>query len=457
MSTGPATTALDAVEQALDALLAVELDPGDVHSAIELSRQTERLSRKVLSVQIGVHAAIEESGVYRADGHASGRVFTEHNNHLSSPLAKRRDRARRMLAEMPAMDAGLAAGLIGPCQIDRASRVFVNPRVQAEFVALDGRIATLAATLDYPEFDRRLTNWERQADEDGTADQSRRCHENRRGRITQDFDGGWELLARFGNLTGAQMHQIHQTFVQAEFHADWDEAYASWGTKTTVEHLARTFDQRDADALTRIFLLAADAHAAAPGGSRIDLSILLDHLTYERETRRAAGADPGPRPTPDLGPILNDPGDDYPDDPASPDGDPAVHPGYQFRCETVDGHPIDPREAFAESLVAKVRRAVIGWDGVVLDQSGLHTLYTGSLRHAVKTTATECPWPGCHTTTSHCQIDHLIPRRTGGPTTPANGSPECGRHNRLKEHGYTAYRDKHGRIHILRPDGTEID
>ena len=285
----PSTTdlsALDAAERALDDLLANPVDPVDPDAALDLSRRAERLGRKALAVQLGVLGAVEDRGLHRADGHASARVFTGHANHLSQPAAKRRDRARRMLEEMPAMAAGLAAGMIGACQIDRAARVFANPRVQVEFTALDTQLAVLAAVLDYDEFDRRLTNWVRQADEDGTADRSRRAHENRRGRLTQDFDGGWELLARFGGITGAQMHEIHRAFTDAEFAADWAEAFAVHGDATTVAHLARTFDQRDADALTRIFLLAADAHTAAPGGSRIDLSIVMDHLTHERETRR---------------------------------------------------------------------------------------------------------------------------------------------------------------------------
>ena len=451
--------ALEAAEEAVDRLLAGDLDPEDVTEALDVARRVERLGRKVLAVQIGVLEVVEERQLHRPDGHASGRVFVEHANHLSEPFAKRRDRARRMLAEMPAVAAGLAAGLIGSCQIDRMSRVFVNPRVQAEFVSLDGQLAILAAALDYADFDQRLTNWVRQTDEDGTADRSRRCHENRRGRFTQDFDGGWELLARFGGLTGAQMHEIQQAFVEAEFQADWAEARAIHGEATTTAHLARTFDQRDADALTRIFLLAADAFAAAPGGSRIDLSIVMDHLTYERELRRAAGADLETRPTPDLGPMPDDDpaAADVPQDASSPAGDPDQHPGNRFRCETVDGHPIDPTEAFAESLVGKVRRAVVGWDGVVLSQSGLHTLFTGPLRHAVQLTSTRCPWPGCHISVRHCQIDHLIPRRAGGSTSPENGAPACGRHNRLKEQGFTVFRDRQGRLHVLRPDGTEIE
>lgn len=446
-------------EQAIDALVEMDLDPNDISAALELTRRVERLSRKVLAVQIGVLGAVEERQLHRPDGHASGRVFVEHANHLSEPYAKRRDRARRMFADMPAVAAGLAAGLIGPCQIDRMSRVYVNPRVQAEFVALDGQFAILAAALDYPDFDKRLTNWVREADEDGTADRSRRCQENRRARMTQDFDGGWELLARFGGLTGAQMHEIQQAFVEAEFQADWAEARAIHGDATTVAHLPRTFDQRDADALTRIFLLGADAFAAAPGGSRIDLSIVMDHLTFGREARRMAGEDVEPRSAPDLGPMPDDePGTGTgTGDPTSSEGDPFDHPGNQFRCETLDGHPIDPSEAFWATFAGTVRRAVVGWDGVVLDQSGRHQLYTGPLRHAVQITATRCPWPGCNTSVRHCQIDHLVPRRAGGRTDPGNGAPACGRHNRWKEHGFTVFRDRRGKLHVLRPDGTEIE
>jgi hypothetical protein len=258
------------------------------------------------------------------------------------------------------------------------------------------------------------------------------------------------------------MHSIFQAFVEAEFQADWAEARAIHGDATTVAHLARSYDQRDADAIARIFELAANAHAAAPGGAPIDTTILFDRATFERELRRAAGLDLEPRPDPGLEP---EPGDTPDGDGAADDDEPggASEPGGEpgrgigFRCETPDGHPVDPTEAFANALTGRVRRAVVGWDGVVLDQSGLHRLFTGALRAAVLISRTTCYWPGCNQPTSRCQTDHLNPRRTGGRTNPDNGAPCCGRHNRLKEHGYTVRRDDHGHIHVHRPDGTEID
>jgi hypothetical protein len=469
-----------AADRALDEVAGTEMGLVDVASALELARAVDRLDRKVRSLEVRVVDAIGAGKLHEPDGHASPRVMVAHANRLSEAEAMRRDRLARMLADMPSVRMGLALGRIGRCQADRLARVYVNPRVQGEFVRIDEQVARLAAMLTYEELDRRLTNWVRQVDEEGTADRARRAHEDRRARLVQDFDGGWELLCLIGGLTGAQMHAIFRAFVEAEFQADWAEAREVHGDATTVAHLARSFDQRDADAVARIFEFAANAFAATPGGAPIDTTIVMDHATFEREARRAAGATIEPRPVPDLGPL---PSDDHepPFADASPwpssgtEADPAdaaepaaqdeesdevarrPHPGQAFRCETLDGHPIDPTEAFANALVGRLRRAVVGWDGVVVDMSGLHKLFTGPLRQAVMLTHTRCYWPGCTVKVHHCQADHLEPRRNGGRTNPGNGGPACGRHNRLKEHGFTVRRDERGRLHVHRPDGTEID
>ncbi len=44
----------------------------------------------------------------------------------------------------------------------------------------------------------------------------------------------------------------------------------------------------------------------------------------------------------------------------------------------------------------------------------------------------------------------------GGSTSPGNGAPLCGTHNRTKEQGYRITRDPAGTLHVHRPDGTEI-
>jgi hypothetical protein len=132
--------------------------------------------------------------------------------------------------------------------------------------------------------------------------------------------------------------------------------------------------------------------------------------------------------------------------------------GIGFRCGTLDGHPLDPAEVAAAALIGRVRRVVVGADGVVLDMSRIHRFFTGPRQLAVFLSESTCYWTGCNTPGSWCQADHLDafngPRR--GSTNPGNGGPACGRHNRFKEHGFTVHRDERGRWHIYRPDGTEI-
>jgi hypothetical protein len=67
-----------------------------------------------------------------------------------------------------------------------------------------------------------------------------------------------------------------------------------------------------------------------------------------------------------------------------------------------------------------------------------------------------CIWPGCGRASSRNHIDHTHEHARGGLTTPANGGPACGRHNRLKTHGYSVHRDTDGTWHVYRPDGTEL-
>ena len=110
-----------------------------------------------------------------------------------------------------------------------------------------------------------------------------------------------------------------------------------------------------------------------------------------------------------------------------------------------------------------LRRVVINAAGVVIDKSRKQRFFTGTTRLAVQLADNECLWPGCHVPVSACQIDHTIGwspnlgRAGGGQTNPDNGGPTCGRHNRLKETGYTAWRDPTGTWHTNRPDGTEIE
>jgi hypothetical protein len=381
-------------------------------------------------------------------------------------------------------------------------------------------LARLAEMDSYLAFDAKVTEWVRRVDEDGTADVDERHHENRDTNLMQDFDGSWTLAGGCGSLDGTVLADIFSHFVDAETLADWEKTRAELGDAATVDDLPRTPGQRRFDALFTIFQRAASA-VEAGGGSQIVTNLVMDLETFERTVRRFVGADPGPVDD-TLGSDATGNGSDAAgdasdvDEPvdvdtlltpedldgqAQPfireggggdmcDGDstgkrgrpPAAETpasgrsdglaptdadlsatrrrGHRVghRCSSLDGRPVDAREAVAAALVGHVRRVVVGADGVVTDLGRRRRLFTGAAQLAVRLSSIHCYWPGCNVVVTQCQTDHLIPWADhGGSTNPRNGGPACGKHNRLKEHGYTVRRDHTGAWHITRPDGTQIE
>ena len=456
---------LDLVARGLEVLAGEDLVPADGVAGIELVRAVEVVGRQVAALQTEVVAAVDRSGVHAGDGHRSAKVMVRHVANLSDAEAGRRDRRARCLAGLPVVAEAFAEGRVGVPQVDRVARVAANPRVRDQLWDLDGDLAVVARRLPYREFDRVLANWEAMVDEDGARDRNQAAHDARDSSLVQDFDGTWSDRGRCSALAGAQQRAVRDAFVAAELDADWCEARARLGDAATYGDLARTEAQRRADAMAAIHDAAADVFAGRPGGHRIVTNAMIDQRTFEREVVRLAGATPPPR-RPDL--TLRDlapsgffEGDDVArgasndragesDRGWSPGGDGA------FRCDTLEGWRLEPTEAVAAALLGHVRRVVYGADAVVIDQGRTYRCFTGAAQVAAQLASQVCIWPGCGCSVVHSQVDHLMPWHEGGCTDQANGAILCGRHNRLKEHGYTVVREHDGSFTVTRPDGTKI-
>ena len=126
------------------------------------------------------------------------------------------------------------------------------------------------------------------------------------------------------------------------------------------------------------------------------------------------------------------------------------------RCGTLDGTPIDPWDAARLPIGAELRRVVVGDDGAAINLSRTNRFYRSTARDAVMIRHPESVRAGCETTVAHRQADHLTPWAEGGETNSTNGTPQSGRHNRLKNHRFKVWCDPTGRWHTYRPDGTEI-
>lgn len=432
--------ALDRLTAAVDALQEAGVTPHDAAEARALIVGLETQARRLRSVQVDLVGEIDRTGACVLDGHASAKVMVRHVAKLSNPEACRRASVSRALRDLPEVRSAFRAGRIGGCQTERIARVHANRRVRAALVANDASFAAEAETNGYLAFDRMVGDWVRVVDEDGTRDANQRHHDNRDFKALAGFDGSWELSGGCGSLQGAELEAIFKAFLKAETLADWDKARAEKGDQATASDLPRTNAQRRFDALFEIFQRAAAHHATGGGGSLIVTNIVIDQDTFERLAARLAGWDPDP-----LAQALS------------------PFPTQSYRCSTLDGRPVEATEAVAHALVGDIRRVVIGADSVVIDLGRRRRLFTGAAQLAVRLSATTCYWPGCHVPVTDCQSDHLTPwarradGRGGGCTCPGNGAPGCGRHNRHKEHGYTARRDHDGTWHIHRPDGTRIE
>jgi hypothetical protein len=316
-------------------------------------------------------------------------------------------------------------GEVGVDQMRLIGRVNANPRV-AEFIAEHDHWFTECATsMSYRDFEAVARQWERLVDVDGARDRNEQNHRARDFRVRQDsFDLSWSSQGQFGALQGASFNEIFQRYEHAEWEADWEKARAENGDDACEGDLARTPAQRRADALWQLAQDAANAPGSAARG-------VVHNIVWSAESYEAmlASFDAG----------------------QSPQLDPLTH-----RCSTIDGVPLEPTEAAAHSVTAKMRRVVIDAQGVVIDL-GRARLFAGSARLATQLQSPECVWPGCHRQTSQCEIDHLTEHSRGGRTHPGNGAPLCGRHNRLKQRGFSVWRDPAGTWHTTRPDGSEVD
>lgn len=422
--------AIAAVAAALDTLQAVGITPADAAEARALIVGLEAVARRVRSVQVDLVGEVDKTGAHVADGHASAKVMVRHVAQLSAAEADRRARCARSLRALPEVRSAFASGAIGACQVERISRAHANPRVREAVEANDTSFAEQAGGNEYLAFDRMVDEWVRLVDEDGTRDRDQSAHEKRDARLVQGFDGSWELVGRCASLAGAELRSIFEAYLRVETLADWEKARATHGEAATPADLPRTEAQRRFDAIEEVFRHAA-SHHAAHGGSQIVTDIVIDQATFAREVARLSGTVPAP-------------------------ADPSF-PTVGRRCSTLDGRPVEATSAVAHALVGEVRRVVVGSGSVVIDLGRRRRLFTGAAALAVRLSSTTCYWPGCHVPVSDCQGDHLVPWATGGgSTSPRNGGPACGRHNRLRNHGHTTWRDPDGTWHVARPDGTEV-
>ena len=388
--------------------------------------ELERLGRALSARQAVLLGEIDARALHRADGHNSVRTMARYKAKLSRGEAARREQSMRVCRDLPAVASAWQDGELSDCHVALLARVYANRRVSRLMPDAEDWFLEQVTVQCFGEFDARVREWQRLADQDGPEP---RDHESRDARLVQnDYDLSWDLTGHWASLEGASLNEIFEHYIHAEWLADWEKAKAEHGEATCEADLARTPPQRRADALAQIFRdAAANPDGAVP--ARFVHNIVWTAATFETMVCRLAGQ--------------------------GKEGEPAIDPD-DYRCSTIDGVPIDATEAVVNALLNQVRRVIIDAPSTVIDL-GRARSFTGSACDAVQLQATHCVWPGCTVPTTRCETDHLVEHAKHGRTNPTNGAPVCGRHNRWKQKGFSVSRDPTtGRWRTNRPDGTQI-
>ncbi len=390
--------------------------------------ELDQIQRRVEHAIAVVMGRCDRTGHFVGDGHRSPRGWAMAVTNCSPADATRRHRTASVLGLLPALRAEFRAGRIGVAQVHLLGRLAANPRCRDQLAASERVLLDAARELSFEHFKIVCARWEQLADADGAHRDHQRSLAHRNASIVE-VDGEFELRSRQAAIQGTIMRDIFQKFCEAQYRADWDTTVDEHGTNARAELMPRTAAQRRADALMAIFEAAATAGIDGVP-LEIVLNLVMDHDQFEQYTRQQIDATP------------------VSIDPASV---------RQRRCETVDGVPVDPRQAVALAFLGHVRRIVVDGAGVVVNAGRLRRLFSGPVREVLQVLEPRCIWLGCTIRAAISQIDHLHNPTDGGPTDAANAAVMCKHHNLFKyRNGYHARRDHTGLWHITRPDGTRL-
>ncbi|MGB0114766.1 MAG: DUF222 domain-containing protein [Ilumatobacteraceae bacterium] len=406
--------------------------PADVAglSGADLDRalaEVESARRRLEAAYLAVLDRSDATKRYADDGHASVRGWASALTDTAPAETQRRLQSMRALRELPSVAGALAAGTIGVDHVRDIARVHANPRVR-ELVVDGDDLLVRHAGRGIARLGEVLQRWVQFGDPDGSERRHDVAHRDRDAMLFER-DGVVFLHAHCGTAQGASLLEIFARQCDAEFLSDWEAAKAEHGDDAHPGVLERTDGQRRMDALARLLERAV----AAPPGSRPPEPV-VDYVITKAELEAAlvemqTGTTPAAATIDDID---------------------------AKRCETSTGLATSVRDVVVAALVGTIRRVVIDESGRVIDL-GRRRRFTGASRDAVLLgDGRRCMWPGCGRDTHRNQIDHTHEHARGGLTRPNNGGPACGRHNRIKTHGFTVHRDADGVWHVHRPDGTEI-
>lgn len=421
-------------------------------------RDLELMRRRVEAELAVTLAVAEQRQTYLADGHRGMAGYLRATCNWSNPDIAVHRRLATAADAVPGLADALHSGRIGIAQATSIAKAHRNPRVRDRLVEFAPTLLDLAERLPFDDFTTALARFEMLADTDGAHEHRDRQMADRNVRITS-VAGELHMDASGGDvLINDELQAIFRRYCEHEFRKDTAARRAEHGDDAAGQPLARTARQRRYDAFIELMRRAnqsLDSVSDAPRAADPLVNVIVDHRTWALML-----TDAGLTTTESLLGRVLDPftglpvdtvGDLLADLVADPDS------FASMRCETSNGTPLHPHDVLRAALAGHIRRVVIDAHSVPIDMGRKRRLFTGSSRQAAKLLISHCDHTGCNLPADFCEVDHIHEWGDLGATDQTNAGIECDHHNRLKHtRRFTIRRDRRGRRHTIRPDGTIV-
>ncbi|NND75723.1 MAG: DUF222 domain-containing protein [Ilumatobacter sp.] len=387
-----------------------------------------------------ITAVVEQRQLHHEHGHRAVTGYLKQQLNCPSAEARRIKRRSRLLNHHPEIGDLLGASRIGAAQVDLLADAQQHRVAGERFAEFAPLLCEQAETLEYADLRIAVDHFISCADPDGSFD-DHEFHEQHRTASVTETGGAVSVHANGGDpIQAVEMKTIFDRAVEAEFRKDCDARRALHGDNALAHPLPRTSEQRTFDALHQIFV---DSVTAPADGKRPEplVNIIIDPTTALEALARHG--------------LLDVDGDL---DNAAPTGRTDLIDPTSRRCATSTGTAVHPDVALRAMIRGSIRRVVVDAHDVVINLGRTRRLFTGNARRAAQLLAVRCTHRGCDIPAEFCDVDHLDEwARDRGGTDQHNSAPQCPAHDQSKHRRQLrGRRDRYGRIHLVKPDGTVI-
>ena len=373
-------------------------------------------------------ASLDATGALTADGYRSPAGFLSgEGGRLGRGTARRYLACGRILGQFSLLAEAADAGEVTFDHVATFARllpVSASEHRRACLVRDEAELVAAAKCESVTDFAGRCVSWRHQVDPDDRVSEQlgREDHGMTVNQLSADSSeltlrGSTEKIEQLRSAINQLADEAWRAERNAPEPGESDEPEEETGDQHAVPSMKRRQPVRGRLQSQAAAELASRALAGPKGGvARPLVVVVMDWATFNLEAERFATGTAAPVD--------------------------AFAPSY--RSETLDGHPVPPRQAFLSALRGEVQRCVIDAESLKVDLGRQQRLFNPAGRRAIQVRDRTCVHPTCDLPATWADIDHLIDWVRHGVTDTDNGQALC-RYHHVEKHRRAAIGDEQGR------------